>query len=205
MAAIALTITAMALLISAPFINVLALGGGVRWLAAYGAVAAIGISAAAVAIAFTVMLFRTLGPRRSRLVAQILAVVIGASFIIGLQIAAVLSYGTLSRFAVLTSDATAAFAPDAGSLVWLPVRAVLGDGWALAGVLGFSLTLLGVTMTDVPEFHRNVYAIARTIAPGDTLTYGDIAKRLGGVELSRDVGQALGRNPWADERTTPVR
>ena len=50
-------------------------------------------------------------------------------------------------------------------------------------------------MTDVPEFHRNVYAIARTIAPGDTLTYGDIAKRLGGVELSRDVGQALGRNP----------
>jgi len=27
------------------------------------------------------------------------------------------------------------------------------------------------------------------------MTYGDIAKRLGGVELSRDVGQALGRNP----------
>src|SRR6202140_3311427 len=25
--------------------------------------------------------------------------------------------------------------------------------------------------------------------------YGDIAERLGGVELSRDVGQALGRNP----------
>ena len=30
---------------------------------------------------------------------------------------------------------------------------------------------------------------------GQDLTYGDIAKRLGGVELSRDVGQALGRNP----------
>ena len=27
------------------------------------------------------------------------------------------------------------------------------------------------------------------------MTYGDIAKKLGGVELSRDVGQALGRNP----------
>ena len=26
-------------------------------------------------------------------------------------------------------------------------------------------------------------------------SHGDIAKRLGGVELSRDVGQALGRNP----------
>ena len=29
----------------------------------------------------------------------------------------------------------------------------------------------------------------------DTPHGGDIAKKLGGVELSRDVGQALGRNP----------
>src|SRR3979411_2934312 len=50
---------------------------------------------------------------------------------------------------------------------------------------------------EVPEFHRGVYDIARTIPPGKTLTYGDIAKRLGGVELSRDVGQALGHNPCA--------
>jgi methylated-DNA-[protein]-cysteine S-methyltransferase len=50
-------------------------------------------------------------------------------------------------------------------------------------------------LDGVPEFNRGVYDIARTIAPGKTLTYGDIAKRLGGVELSRDVGQALGRNP----------
>jgi methylated-DNA-[protein]-cysteine S-methyltransferase len=50
-------------------------------------------------------------------------------------------------------------------------------------------------LDDVPEFNRGVYNIARAIPPGKTLTYGDIAKRLGGVELSRDVGQALGRNP----------
>jgi len=50
-------------------------------------------------------------------------------------------------------------------------------------------------LDDVPEFNRGVYDIARTIPPGKTMTYGDIAKRLGGVELSRDVGQALGRNP----------
>jgi methylated-DNA-[protein]-cysteine S-methyltransferase len=50
-------------------------------------------------------------------------------------------------------------------------------------------------LEGVPEFNRGVYDIARTIPPGQTLTYGDIAKRLGGVELSRDVGQALGRNP----------
>ena len=50
-------------------------------------------------------------------------------------------------------------------------------------------------LDGVPEFNRGVYDIARTIPPGQTMTYGDIAKRLGGVELSRDVGQALGRNP----------
>jgi methylated-DNA-[protein]-cysteine S-methyltransferase len=50
-------------------------------------------------------------------------------------------------------------------------------------------------LDGVPEFNRGVYEIARSIPPGKTMTYGDIAMRLGGVELSRDVGQALGRNP----------
>jgi methylated-DNA-[protein]-cysteine S-methyltransferase len=57
--------------------------------------------------------------------------------------------------------------------------------------------LLDITLDldGVPEFNRGVYDIARRIPPGKTLTYGDIAKKLGGVELARDVGQALGRNP----------
>jgi methylated-DNA-[protein]-cysteine S-methyltransferase len=50
-------------------------------------------------------------------------------------------------------------------------------------------------LDGVPAFNRGVYDIARRIPPGKTMTYGDIAKKLGGVELSRDVGQALGRNP----------
>jgi methylated-DNA-[protein]-cysteine S-methyltransferase len=55
---------------------------------------------------------------------------------------------------------------------------------------------IALDLDGVPAFNRGVYDIARTIPPGQTLTYGDIAKRLGGVELSRDVGQALGRNPF---------
>jgi methylated-DNA-[protein]-cysteine S-methyltransferase len=50
-------------------------------------------------------------------------------------------------------------------------------------------------LNGVPDFNRSVYDIARAIPPGQTMTYGDIAKRIGGVELSRDVGQALGHNP----------
>src|SRR6201985_1145340 len=50
-------------------------------------------------------------------------------------------------------------------------------------------------LDDVPQFNRGVYDIARAIPPGKTLTYGDIATQLGGVERSRDAGQALGRKP----------
>jgi methylated-DNA-[protein]-cysteine S-methyltransferase len=47
-----------------------------------------------------------------------------------------------------------------------------------------------------PAFNARVYAIARTIPPGETLTYGEIATRLGDRLLARDVGQALGQNHW---------
>ncbi|TMK48002.1 MAG: permease [Alphaproteobacteria bacterium] len=146
-AAIALSITAMALLLSTPFVDVLVIVGGVRWLSAFGVVIAIGLSAAAVAIAATIVLFRLIGPARTRLVAQILAAIIGAGFVIALQVAAILSYGTLSRFAVLTSDAAAAIAPGIDSVVWWPARAALGDGEALLLLLlSVGLVLLGAVM-----------------------------------------------------------
>jgi len=48
----------------------------------------------------------------------------------------------------------------------------------------------------VPEFHAKVYAIARAIPPGETLTYGEIAVQLGDRLLAQQVGVALGKNPW---------
>jgi methylated-DNA-[protein]-cysteine S-methyltransferase len=73
-------------------------------------------------------------------------------------------------------------------------RAIKGIVELLAGK-PIDLADVVLDLDGVPEFNRGVYHIARTIPPGKTLTYGDIAKRLGGLELSRDVGQALGRNP----------
>jgi len=51
-------------------------------------------------------------------------------------------------------------------------------------------------MDGVGEFERRVYEAALRIPPGETLTYGDIAIRLGDRLLARDVGEALGRNPF---------
>jgi ABC-2 type transport system permease protein len=144
-AAIALTVTVMALLFSTPFIDVLVIGGGARWLAAFGVVVAMGLSAAAIAIAVTI-LFRLIGPARTRFVAQILAAIIGAGFVIALQVAAIISYGTLSRFTILTSGTLAAHAPDVDSIWWWPARATMGDGEALLLLLALGLVLLGCVM-----------------------------------------------------------
>jgi methylated-DNA-[protein]-cysteine S-methyltransferase len=48
---------------------------------------------------------------------------------------------------------------------------------------------------NTPHFNRKVYAIARQIPPGQTMTYGEIAEVLGDRLLARGVGQALGENP----------
>jgi ABC-2 type transport system permease protein len=162
-AAIALSVTGMALLLSTPFVDVLVIGGGARWFSAFGVVVAIGLSAAAVAIAITVMLFRLIGPSRTRLVAQILAAVIGAGFVIALQVAAILSYGTLSRFTVLTSDAAAAYAPGPDSPLWWPARAAIGDGEVLALLVAFGLVLLGGVMAIFsPKFADTVAHVSAT-------------------------------------------
>jgi methylated-DNA-[protein]-cysteine S-methyltransferase len=50
---------------------------------------------------------------------------------------------------------------------------------------------------DAPDFHKRIYEVARTIPPGHTMTYGEIAKRLGMPHESREVGQAMGKNPVA--------
>src|SRR5207253_8908837 len=58
------------------------------------------------------------------------------------------------------------------------------------------LALVALDMEGMPEFDRRVYEVARTVPPGATLSYGEIAARLGERALAREVGQALGRNPF---------
>ena len=45
-------------------------------------------------------------------------------------------------------------------------------------------------------FNLRVYAIARAITPGDTSTYGEVARAMGEPGAARAVGKALGENPW---------
>ncbi len=187
----------LGLALAAPFIDVLAYAGGAHWLAAYGVVAATGCFASALAVALTVALFRLIGPKRTRLVAQIVAAVIGAAFIIGLQVAAILSYGTLSRFAVLRSGALTAHAPALDSLVWWPARAALGDMTALAVVLGLSLALLGIAAAVFSaRFGDHVIA-----ATGIAQSHG--RRREGKGFRTGSAMRALRQKEWALLRRDP--
>ena len=69
------------------------------------------------------------------------------------------------------------------------IRRVLGDQ-------ADNLLDIELDMSAVPPFHRRVYEIARRIRVGTTLTYGEIALRLGEPQAARAVGQALGANPF---------
>src|SRR6188768_784900 len=59
------------------------------------------------------------------------------------------------------------------------------------------LEQIALDMRLVPPFHRRVYELARTIPAGKTLSYGEVASRIGSPGAARAVGQALGKNPFA--------
>ena len=51
-------------------------------------------------------------------------------------------------------------------------------------------------MTGLGDFEQQLYGLSRQIGPGETRSYGDLARDLGDVAFSQRVGQALGRNPF---------
>ena len=188
-ARIAVAVAAMAMAIAVPFVNVLALSGGAHWFAAYGVVAAMGAIAASLGVALTVALFRTIGPRRTRFVAQVVAAIIGAAFLIGLQVVAILSFGSLSRLAPLQAPWLLERVPGPDSAIWVAARAALGDGFALAWLLLFAFALLAVTIALFsPRFGDHAIA-----ASG--MSQAVVRQRQRGFRL-RSPKQMLRRKEW---------
>jgi methylated-DNA-[protein]-cysteine S-methyltransferase len=114
----------------------------------------------------------------------------GSSGILGMSLPEGHEGATRARMQERFPDAeeTAALPADVRRAVDAIVALLRGDSADLSGI--------SLDMTRVPEFHRRVYDIARSIPPGATLSYGDIATKLGTPGSARAVGQALGRNPF---------
>ncbi|MBM3527641.1 MAG: permease [Alphaproteobacteria bacterium] len=203
-AALAVSTVVMALMLSAPFINVLIWRGGLRWLSAYGVVIAVGAAAAALSVALTVALFRTIGPKRTRLAAQIVAAIVGATFVIGLQVAAILSYGSLIPMTFLQSEAFIAMVPAIDSIAWWPARAMLGDMNALAAVAlaGFGLLAAAIALFSA-RFGEHAVAAAGVSNAGvlqrrRTPHFRNASAR---TVLRRKEWTLLRRDPWLASQT----
>jgi ABC-2 type transport system permease protein len=198
MIAIALATTLLTTVLAGPFINVLALYDGPRWLAGYGVLLALGALSTAFAIVVTIAMFRGLGPKRTRFISQVVSAVVGAGFVIGAQAAAILSTGQFSRLEIFRSEDVVAGAPGLASLLWWPARAAMGEGAVLATVLGVGIGLLAVVITVFSaNFGGHVVA-----ASGEAYEGKRERRRRDGFRPA-SVKRALRRKEWTLLRRDP--
>jgi len=114
----------------------------------------------------------------------------GAEGVVGVQLPEADGQATRARLRRrFPGAAEAAPSPD--------VRQAIAGIVALLRGEAVDLSAIKLDMRRVAAFNRRVYDVARTIAAGATLTYGEIAVRLGERGAARAVGQALGENPFA--------
>jgi len=139
---IAFATSVLSLLLFGSAINVLAFLDSVWWLAAYPVIFACAALATTLSLVSTVVLFDTLGAKSTRLISQIIAAVVGAGFIIGIQLVTIASFGSISRIAFFTSDMVSSSLPAVDSMFWLPARAAMGDLPSLTVTLAITFAML---------------------------------------------------------------
>lgn len=90
------------------------------------------------------------------------------------------------------------YAPGAVECVTPPeeIARIIADIVALFEGEPRDLSYIALDLDPIGDFERDVYALALVIKPGEVKTYGNLARAMGDVSLSRRVGQALGRNPF---------
>jgi methylated-DNA-[protein]-cysteine S-methyltransferase len=98
---------------------------------------------------------------------------------------------TLARLARRFPGLAQAEPPEAVARTMQRWRAVLAEGSR------DTLADVPICYHGVPPFHQRVLELTRQIPPGQTRSYGDLARALGDLSLARAVGQALGANPFA--------
>ncbi len=181
--AIAIATSMLPMLLFGSVINVLAIFDNASWLAGYPIIFAFGALATAISLAIAVLMFKTLGAKKTRLATQIIAAVVGAGFIIGIQIAAIVSLDNISRFSFFQSDLMLAIAPGVESLIWLPARGTAGELGPLLQTLLICCAILGLMiLVFAPRFGEYVIEAAgigqtRKIDQPKHLTFRERSKR----------------------------
>lgn len=189
--AVALSTSALSVMLAAPAINVMAVSDTPFWLFAYPFALCLGVIAAVLALCLTLFLFRAIGARRTRIAAQIVAALVGALFVIGIQLAAIASIGSISRLSFLQSRMVREFAPDISSAVWLPARAAMGE----AGPFVLVLVITGIVFAGAIARFSGGFSEKVLIAAGLNNS-GRTVPRAHMKATHASVGAALRQKEW---------
>ncbi|WP_305988231.1 permease [Roseibium sp. MMSF_3544] len=200
----ALTSWVMSALVMSPFVNVAVVLGGQHWLAGYVVLLSVSLMATGAGVLITLALFRTVGAQRTRLTAQILAAIVGAAFLIGMQVVAILSFGSMSRFTLFDPAFLASHAPSADSIWWFPAHAVAGQTNAVFLILAASVLFFAVgAWLGAVQFRRIVVS---ALGATEKTPHGHASGRVfrGYSPLGALVHKELkliARDPWLVSQT----
>jgi len=187
-----------------PAINVMAYHHGWQWLAGYPVLLTCGAVATAFSLTLTVGLFKIFGAKRTRLISQIVAAVVGAGFVIGIQLAAIASLGSISRFELLASESFLATLPPLDSSLWIPARAVMGEVIAFATCAMAGLGALYLAISGFSgSFASHVLAAAGASRNTKSVTSNMpmFQKRSMASALRRKEWKLILRDPWLVSQT----
>ncbi|WP_421932994.1 hypothetical protein [Phenylobacterium sp.] len=137
-AAIALNLFLVFSAFLGPFLVPIALIAHPPWLAAFGVLAVIAVAATACGLVVAMALFRAIGPRRTRTIAQVLSALIGAGFFLVTQARTIFGHAAGSVWSDLMAAAPAIPLPPAAAL---PLKALMGDPGALAILLAAAVAM----------------------------------------------------------------
>jgi ABC-2 type transport system permease protein len=127
-------------LLALPLANGFILLGHPVWLAAYIVIPCLGLLATSAGLILTISLFRMLGARLTRLVAQILSALLGITFALTAQLPNLIQVSDKTDFPRLAVDL-----PAPESWLWWPARGVSGDRAAMAGLIALSVGCFIIT------------------------------------------------------------
>ncbi len=195
--AIAVTVCIGGALLALPVANAFILFGNSNWLVAYVTIPCLGLLATTLGLILAISLFRLLGARSTRLVAQVLSATLGISFGMAAQIPNLLQASGMTDQAGLQH--IAASLPSAESWLWWPARGATGERWAMIALVAFSLACFITTAVALADrFIKS--AIAASWIGSSSLRKAEPAARPFLADpianLRRKEIRLLIRDPW---------
>ncbi len=180
-----------------PLANMGVLMGRPHWFAIYPWLCASALVGAAVGLSLAMLFFITFGPRRARGFSQVAATLVGASFVITAQVTSMLP----ARLRDQLTDASTHPPPgswlDHAGVLWLPVRAALGDTLALLSWLLFAGVLFSTAVALCGRRIADVAALASGSLQSGNEAKGERPFRGGlSATLAAKERMLIWRDPW---------